>query len=305
MAFDMGSFAGSAASALIGAAGSVVGAGLSYSKQRKLAELQYKHQKEFAQNGIQWKTQDAIKAGLHPLYAIGASGASYTPSSITDGGIGDAVSQFGQNMGRAVEAGMNYEERKLAEETSRKIQEAQLARIEAETAESNMRTKEAQFRMNRSYIQDQYNAMQFLNSLRQVSRASNPPQPSARVRYTQVSNNPSKIVPVDKPSTGYGQVYSGFDYRENPDGSLSPMISAEESARTQNLGILGLGIDAFNYAGNYLDNFISGPKYVVIRRHGKDIVYKNNKFLNRRYSTGMTPQQFARAVAKKAILYNR
>lgn len=36
-------------------------------------------QKEFAQNSIQWKVNDAKQAGLHPLAAIGAQGTSYTP----------------------------------------------------------------------------------------------------------------------------------------------------------------------------------------------------------------------------------
>lgn len=38
-------------------------------------------QREFAQNSIQWRVNDAKLAGLHPLAALGASGTSYTPSS--------------------------------------------------------------------------------------------------------------------------------------------------------------------------------------------------------------------------------
>lgn len=37
-------------------------------------------QREFAQMGLRWKVADARAAGLHPLSAIGASGASFSPS---------------------------------------------------------------------------------------------------------------------------------------------------------------------------------------------------------------------------------
>lgn len=35
-------------------------------------------QREFAQHGIRWRVRDARKAGLHPLAALGASGAAYS-----------------------------------------------------------------------------------------------------------------------------------------------------------------------------------------------------------------------------------
>lgn len=37
-------------------------------------------QREFAQMGIRWKVADAEAAGLHPLYALGGSGAAFAPS---------------------------------------------------------------------------------------------------------------------------------------------------------------------------------------------------------------------------------
>ena len=37
-------------------------------------------QKEFAQHGIRWKVADAKAAGIHPMYAMGAQGASASAS---------------------------------------------------------------------------------------------------------------------------------------------------------------------------------------------------------------------------------
>lgn len=36
-------------------------------------------QKEFAQHGVQWRVQDAIAAGVHPLYALGANIPTFSP----------------------------------------------------------------------------------------------------------------------------------------------------------------------------------------------------------------------------------
>lgn len=65
-------------------------------------------QKEFAQSGIQWKTQDAEKAGVHPLFALGAQTTSFSPTSISGGGRTgsdySALADAGQNIGRAIDA---------------------------------------------------------------------------------------------------------------------------------------------------------------------------------------------------------
>lgn len=39
-------------------------------------------QKEFARSGIQWKVRDAIKAGIHPLAALGAQTISFAPQAV-------------------------------------------------------------------------------------------------------------------------------------------------------------------------------------------------------------------------------
>lgn len=62
-------------------------------------------QREFAQNGIQWKVEDAKKAGIHPIYALGGSTASYAPTSqafTSDTSLPNAFAQAGQDVGRAI-----------------------------------------------------------------------------------------------------------------------------------------------------------------------------------------------------------
>lgn len=69
--------------------------------QRFASNLAY--QREFAQNGIQWKVNDARAAGIHPMAALGANTVSYSPMALGDIGS-DLRKSSGQDLGRAVSA---------------------------------------------------------------------------------------------------------------------------------------------------------------------------------------------------------
>lgn len=100
--------------ALISAGSSLLGGLLSGNRQDETNRLALQdkamdraQQKEFAQNTIQWKSEDAKKAGINPYYALGASTTSYAPTAVglgSDGGIGKGLSDSSQDIGRAVQA---------------------------------------------------------------------------------------------------------------------------------------------------------------------------------------------------------
>ena len=106
----------------------------------------YERQKEFAQMGIRWRTDDAKAAGLHPLAVLGASGASYSPT-ITAGSQyeapayaprstsnSDAFSQqMGQDLRRAEIVTKTETERKMEALTLRRM-ELQNALLEGQNA---------------------------------------------------------------------------------------------------------------------------------------------------------------------------
>lgn len=121
MAFDflgLGSMLGGIGQAIGGASGLFGGSrgGTDWTSIQLMREQQ-QLQKEFAQNGIRWKVEDAKAAGLHPLAAIGATGASYTPVSYvggsdrSSGDMGQSLKDMGQGLGRAVAATQTKEER--------------------------------------------------------------------------------------------------------------------------------------------------------------------------------------------------
>lgn len=104
--------------------GGVIGGGLGLigAHQNKVANVEANEknaqlQREFAQNGLRWKVEDAKAAGIHPLYALGASGYSAAPSFVGDSSMGNAMADLGQNVSRAIQSGRTPEEQDLAKLT--------------------------------------------------------------------------------------------------------------------------------------------------------------------------------------------
>lgn len=111
---------------VIGAAGGIASSLFGSSSQEKankqnlqLAREQLAYQKELAHNQVQWRVEDAKKAGLHPLAALGVSPMSYSPVSGSAvgadySGVGQSLQQMGQDIDRARMAGLDREQRKKA-----------------------------------------------------------------------------------------------------------------------------------------------------------------------------------------------
>lgn len=107
--------------ALIGAGSSLLGGILGGNRADQAAERQAQLQREFAQTGIQWRVEDAKKAGISPYYALGAQTASYSPVSVGDGGIGKGLSDASQDLSRAAAAGLPQGERDKINEAGAKL----------------------------------------------------------------------------------------------------------------------------------------------------------------------------------------
>lgn len=104
--------------------GRLIGSGLdtwtaseNRSAQKEMAERNIQMQKEFAQQGIRWKVEDAKAAGIHPLYALGASSHSFSPVSIgslPESNYSSTFGAMGQDLSRAVNATRTQDEREQA-----------------------------------------------------------------------------------------------------------------------------------------------------------------------------------------------
>ena len=146
----LSAIAGPAIGGVLGTVGSLIEG----SKNRKFQKQQFGRevdfareqadiQKEFAQKAVQWKTDDARKAGIHPLAAMGANTMSFTPQSVGSpsmSGTEYGFEKMGQNLGRVINKAMNSHERefnRLKLDNMRKRNELLDAEINSKNAVTN------------------------------------------------------------------------------------------------------------------------------------------------------------------------
>lgn len=68
-------------------------------------ERDFGYQKDLNNNQIAWRVADAQRAGIHPLYALGPTGATFSPVST------NFTQDAGQDLTRAMQANMDRRER--------------------------------------------------------------------------------------------------------------------------------------------------------------------------------------------------
>lgn len=133
--------------AAIAAGGKILGGVMSDRATSRQNAANIAHQKEFAQNAVQWKVEDAKKAGLHPLYALGANTTSFSPIPVTGSATGDAIARGAANVAESMsKSKMNKLQTDLVEaqiQESRSRSIAALAQAKATNAEADFVTKQA------------------------------------------------------------------------------------------------------------------------------------------------------------------
>lgn len=112
----IGAGAGGAIGGPSGAAiGHGIGSGFQAQQERKRQEEANRAnialQKEFAQNGIQWRVKDALAAGIHPLAALGAQTHSFQASVMSEPTAN--MSGMGQDLSRALASTRTQDEKDL------------------------------------------------------------------------------------------------------------------------------------------------------------------------------------------------
>lgn len=100
--------------ALISAGASLLGGLLGNQQKAAGQEREIELQREFAQNGLRWKVEDAKRAGIHPLAALGSSGAQYSPVGLGDNDSAAVGSSIGQDLSGAINATRTAPERTTA-----------------------------------------------------------------------------------------------------------------------------------------------------------------------------------------------
>lgn len=113
---------------------------------KDLAQENMALQREFAQNGIQWKVEDAKKAGIHPIYALGSAGASFSPVSGNFTSPTSDLGAVGQDIGRAINSTRTESQRQDAfTQASQKLQ-LERGALENEVLRADLASKTGRMR---------------------------------------------------------------------------------------------------------------------------------------------------------------
>lgn len=203
----------------LGGATSLLGGWLGRESNNDQMEKNRQLQREFAQTGIQWKVEDAKKAGIHPMYALGAPTMSPAIQTMQDP-LGSAISSMGQDISRAKFA--------TAEPTSRNV--AVIEGLAVERAGLQNEVLRAQLARLRGQVgpgiptmADPYNTGVQTSDANDASR---------------VSNDPNKITPGAAANPGFGPgANPDTDWIRTSDGGYTIAPSKGVKDRVEDMGI--------------------------------------------------------------------
>lgn len=203
---------GSAIGSAIGAAGSLLGGSIAAGNSEKVAQMNIDAQREFAQNGIRWKVDDAKKAGIHPLYALGASTQGFSPVSGYGGdyGISDAAANLGQGFARAQQAKMTKEERDKQE-----VRDAIQDMAALEDLRQKKRMNDAQIRLADSEI-----FRNFALSTSALRKTGLPPAMPSSGGVIDGQGDSKSNIPGSVVAGGVDAPFNKYAWTVNPEGVL-------------------------------------------------------------------------------------
>nr|QJB20362.1 MAG: DNA pilot protein [Microvirus sp.] len=198
---------------VLGAVGQIGGSFIDSRSASNTASMNVDMQREFAQNGVRWKVEDAQRAGIHPLYALGANTVSFNPIAVGDSGFGNALGSMGQSIGNAIDRTRTRDERAAA---------------------TNLSLKQAQLQTENMSLQNDILKVQLNSAIAGQSR--NPPMPNGGSRDNGNPLNGQGNVPVNMvnqeairgdPSNParLAAPTSSIIFQRNDDGGLTPQMS--------------------------------------------------------------------------------
>ncbi len=178
-----------------------IGGLMNMNNQNKLAQRQEDLQREFAQNSIQWRVNDAKKAGIHPVAALGSQGISYNPSYVGGDNFGGSQASVSVSTGGDKEI----------DELNKRLLTAQVRHAEAEATSAEM----ANLPKPQNTGGVLFGASQTKGALTNQTGVGHSASPTSMPG--QASVNPY----------GVAEVNNAVNFTKNTDGSLSLMPSQD------------------------------------------------------------------------------
>lgn len=204
---------------ILPAAAQFVGGLLGRQSNEEQMEANRAQQREFAQNSIQWRVNDARAAGIHPMYALGAPTMSPAIQTMQDP-LGASISSMGQDISRAMSANMAPEERNSGVIAALGVERAGLQNELLRAQISRLRVGTGP---GVPTVTDPYNTGVPTNDANDASR---------------VTNDPNKITPGAGANPGMGPgANPDVDWIRTSDGGYTIAPSKPVKDRVEDMGI--------------------------------------------------------------------
>lgn len=171
---SLGGILGGAVGSIFPGVGTVIGAGLGsaigggiddnrankkaegyYNKNMDFAQRQFQFQQDYIKNSAQWRVEDAKKAGLHPMAALGMSTPSFSPVSAPSAPEYASSSnfdpmEFGQNLNYPATKGKTAQQQQQMTdltikglELDNEYKQAQIDQMKVDTLASSIASNQA------------------------------------------------------------------------------------------------------------------------------------------------------------------
>lgn len=202
---------------------------------RKAANRNIDMQREFAQNGIQWRVADAKAAGIHPLYALGGGGASFSPVQSV-GGLD--LTGMGQDLGRAFLQGQTQDQRNDALGDFIKRQEAAQEDRDFTRASRRLELEERNARIAGQVINNENAAMQQMAERQRLFRLNQQVGPALPSSLDdQVKVKPSEVTSRSRFDAGStAGSHAASDRVEIAPGEFVRLPTTDQGERLEGLG---------------------------------------------------------------------
>ena len=227
---DTGNLVGDVASGVMGLAGnkSTNSANQAMNQaQLQLAREQFEWQKELAKNQIAWRVEDAQKAGLHPMAALGLQSTSFSPVSTSFTPMQSPDYSFLSDMGQSASyAAMKAKDRKEQAAAVRLAQD----QVALQTENMNLQNEGLR-------IDNEYKQWQLMTAMQGgANQALNSPA-SARVGQKDLLPGQADSPYVDKPIVRDGWLL------DEKGRKISLIPGADMKSRTEDV----LGVEWFPF----------------------------------------------------------
>lgn len=192
-------------------------------KSQQSANMQnYQAQKEFYQNSVSWRVADSRRAGVNPLYGLGADSANFSPSfqAVGNSGTGDALNAVGQ-------AGLAM---------SQIYAQSAMMRAQTRMYEAEARYKDAQIKAldNKASAPSAPSAPSFSSMTRAGLKGL------SMKEFTSVENTPYSIMNLSADGSQFGLTLTQKDAQQSWMDSMSEGgTQILESLINKGLGIAG------------------------------------------------------------------